>query len=91
MARMYNIREGMIPERDDVLPERVHADVLQWGPKKGAFYPKEKFSRDREQWYLERGCDKKGFPQEDTLFSLRLEFTLQALREREKEDVPGND
>jgi len=91
MARMYNIREGMVPERDDVLPERVHTDALQWGPKKGALYPQDKFIKDREEWYRERGCDERGFPLEETLQGLGLGFALQVLREQAGEGVPGGD
>ncbi len=74
MARAYNIREGMVPERDDVLPARVHDEPLTQGPKAGAFYPREEFLRDRAEWYAARGCDDKGYPTRQTLDKLGLGF-----------------
>jgi aldehyde:ferredoxin oxidoreductase len=78
MARVYNLREGMVPERDDVLPARVHDEPLTQGPKAGAFYPREDFLRDRAQWYADRGCDEKGFPTRQTLDALGLGFAHAA-------------
>jgi len=80
MARVYNIREGMRPLEDDVLPERVHTEPLTVGPKKGTYYPKEQFLHDRAQWYRERGCDERGIPTEEHLFNLGLEFTIPTLK-----------
>lgn len=74
MARAYNIREGMVPERDDVLPARVHDEPLTQGPKAGACYPREEFLRDRAEWYAARGCDDKGYPTRQTLDNLGLGF-----------------
>ncbi len=74
MARAYNIREGMVPERDDVLPARVHDEPLTQGPKAGACYSREEFLRDRAEWYAARGCDDKGFPTRETLDRLGLGF-----------------
>ncbi len=80
MARAYNIREGVRPLQDDVLPERVHTEPLTVGPKKGSLYPREQFLSDRAQWYRERGCDDKGVPTEAHLRNLGLEFTVPALQ-----------
>jgi aldehyde:ferredoxin oxidoreductase len=80
MARVYNIREGMRPLEDDILPERAHTEPLTVGPKKGAYYPKEQFLRDRAEWYKERGCDEKGIPTEKHLADLGLKFTVPALK-----------
>jgi len=77
MARCYNLREGMSPERDDVLPVRVHEEPLTWGPKAGAFYPHEKFIRDRANFYQQRGCDEAGYPKRDHLEKLGLGFAWQ--------------
>lgn len=79
LGRAYNIREGMVPLRDDILPERVHSEPLTQGPKKGAIYPREEFEKDRAQWYKERGCDSAGIPTEERLRQLQLEFVLPEL------------
>lgn len=78
MARAYNIREGMVPERDDVLPARVHEDALTQGPDAGAVYSREDFLRDRAEWYTVRGCDEKGIPTKQTLEDLQLGFVNAA-------------
>ncbi len=64
----------MRPERDDVLPARVHEDALTQGPHAGAVYPREDFLRDRAEWYAVRGCDDKGYPTKQTLDDLGLGF-----------------
>lgn len=79
IARAYNIREGMVPEREDVLPARVHDEPLTQGPKAGAFYPREEFLRDRAEWYASRGCDEKGYPTRQTLDQLGLGFAANNL------------
>jgi aldehyde:ferredoxin oxidoreductase len=74
MARAYNLREGMVPERDDVLPARIHDEPLTQGPQAGAHYSRDDFSRDRAQWYAARGCNAKGYPLRQTLDRLGLGF-----------------
>jgi aldehyde:ferredoxin oxidoreductase len=74
MARAFNIREGMVPTRDDVLPARVHDDPLTQGPLAGTRYPREDFLRDRAEWYAVRGCDEQGYPTRATLERLGLGF-----------------
>ena len=80
MARSYNIREGMRPLRDDVLPDRVHSDAFTQGPKKGALYPKEEFLKDRADFYRQRGCDDNGIPTEQHLTELGLDFIIPVMR-----------
>jgi aldehyde:ferredoxin oxidoreductase len=77
MARSYNIREGMVPVRDDVLPARVHDDPLTQGPLAGARYPREAFLKDRAEWYAVRGCDEAGYPTRETLEQLGLGFVVR--------------
>lgn len=81
MARSYNIREGMRPLKDDVLPERVHNDAFTQGPKKGALYTHEKFIKDRNDFYHQRGCDDNGIPTEKHLKELDLDFIIPVMRE----------
>lgn len=81
MARAYNIREGMVPARDDVLPERVHRDALTRGKKTGAVYSREQFLADRAAWYAERGCDEAGLPGAERLKQRRLGFLVPYMEE----------
>lgn len=79
LARAYNIREGMVPWRDDVLPERVHQDKLTAGAGAGQVYPWEQFLTDRNAWYEEFGCDYRGYPTEEALRGFGLEFAVPAI------------
>ncbi|KJS88280.1 MAG: aldehyde:ferredoxin oxidoreductase [Peptococcaceae bacterium BICA1-8] len=79
LARAYNIREGIIPEKDDILPERVHTEPLTKGKKAGSVYPLEKFIADRLRWYEERGCDATGVPKIEHLEEIGLAFTIPVI------------
>lgn len=87
LSRAYNVREGMRPLRDDVLPDRVHSEPLQWGPKAGAVYPRESFEADRAAWYRERGYDAAGLPTDDLLQKLDLGFAIPLLQQVRSEAV----
>lgn len=76
LGRAYNIREGMDPLRDEVLPERVHTDSLTSGAGKGQLYDRSKFYQDRESWYLENFCDKNGLPTKQGLEQHDLAFAI---------------
>jgi aldehyde:ferredoxin oxidoreductase len=82
MERAWNVREGLVPERDDVLPERVFTEPLTLGPKAGtaaAVYDRKKFEEDKQTWYKARGCDTHGIPTKKTLRDLDLAFTIPGL------------
>jgi aldehyde:ferredoxin oxidoreductase len=82
LERAWNIREGLIPERDDVLPERVFTEPLTFGPKAGtseAVYDRKKFEEDKQTWYNIRGCDIHGIPTKKTLRDLDLAFVIPTL------------
>ncbi|MEM4297805.1 MAG: aldehyde ferredoxin oxidoreductase family protein [Nitrososphaerota archaeon] len=80
LARAYNIREGIQPLKEDVLPERIHTEPLSYGRLKGSVYPKEEFLRDRAQWYQKRGCNEKGVPTPEHLRELGLDFVIPELK-----------
>jgi aldehyde:ferredoxin oxidoreductase len=82
LERAWNIREGLIPERDDTLPERVFAEPLTLGPKAGttaAIYDRDRFEQDKQTWYDARGCDTHGIPTKKTLRDLDLAFMIPEL------------
>jgi aldehyde:ferredoxin oxidoreductase len=79
MARVFNIREGMRPQEDDILPMRVHKDPLTWGSESGVVYPLEQFKKDRAEWYRVRGCNQQGIPTKEHLSELELEFAIESL------------
>ena len=82
LERAWNIREGLVPDRDDVLPERVFTEPFTLGPKAGtaaAIYDRKKFEEDKQTWYKARGCDKHGIPTRKTLKNLDLSFIIPIL------------
>jgi len=82
LERAWNIREGLRPDRDDVLPERVFEEPLTLGPNAGtpaAIYDRKKFVEDKQAWYKARGCDEHGIPTKNTLRRLGLDFTIPTL------------
>lgn len=84
LERAWNIREGLVPERDDILPERVFTEPLTLGPKAGtaaAIYDRKKFEEDKQRWYKARGCDTHGIPTDKTLRKLDLAFVVPGLEE----------
>jgi len=84
LERAWNIREGMRPERDDTLPERVFTEPLTLGPKAGtpaAIYDRKQFEADKQEWYAARGCDEHGVPTKTTLRDLGLGFVIPTLGE----------
>ena len=82
LERIWNIREGLRPSRDDNLPDRVFEEPLTLGPKAGtpaAVYAREQFEKDKQEWYSARGCDEHGIPTKVMLKSLGLDFTIPQL------------
>ena len=82
LERAWNIREGLVPDRDDILPERVFTEPLTLGPKAGTLasvYDRKKFEEDKQKWYKSRGCDDHGIPTRYTLKSLDLTFVIPEL------------
>jgi len=88
LERAWNIREGLRPDRDDVLPDRVFDEPLTLGPKANspaAVYSRKEFENDKQQWYKLRGCNEHGIPTKETLKLLDLDFVIPDL---EKLDIP---
>jgi len=82
LERAWNIREGLRPDRDDILPERVFTEPLTRGPKAGtpaALYDRKQFEADKQEWYKARGCNENGIPTKETLSKLGLDFVIPAL------------
>jgi aldehyde:ferredoxin oxidoreductase len=69
LERLFNLREGLDPARDDTLPSRLLNEPIPDGPAKG------KVSRIKEmipEYYKIRGWDASGVPTKDTLVMLGL-------------------
>ncbi|MHA2064827.1 MAG: aldehyde ferredoxin oxidoreductase C-terminal domain-containing protein, partial [Candidatus Thorarchaeota archaeon] len=77
-------RQGLVPDRDDILPERVFTEPLTLGPKAGtteAVYDRKQFEEDKQTWYQLRGCDAHGIPTKKTLRVLDLAFIIPSLEQ----------
>jgi len=68
LERAYLVREG-IRRRDDYLPARFLKEPLPNGNSKGAIFEIEPML---DEYYAERGWDKRGIPKESTLKKLGL-------------------
>ncbi len=76
LEKMINFREGFAIA-DDVLPERFYKEALTVGEKKGAILKREEFKQKLQDYYTERGWDKKtSKPKTETLKRLNLDFLV---------------
>ncbi|MBQ9991846.1 MAG: hypothetical protein IJP33_00265 [Firmicutes bacterium] len=79
IEKVFNLREGFTVE-DDTLPWRTFNDPYQWGPKKGALLPEDKFKETRKNYYTEMGWDPEtGIPTKGKLQELGLEDLIPYL------------
>ncbi len=73
LERRFNLREGFA-RADDALPDRFFDEPFTIGRKKGAVLDRDEFAQLLEDYYEERGWDRKtGEPRPETLKSLGLE------------------
>ena len=69
IERLFNLREGLDPVKDDTLPVRLLTEPISSGPAKG------KTSKVKEiipEYYKLRGWDAKGVPTPAKLAELGL-------------------
>jgi len=84
MERLYSIREGHVPSRDDVLPDRFFEETIysKYGDPK--ILDRAKFMDLREKFYLSLGLDKDGFAPPELLKKLGLDFAIPAMEKARK-------
>ena len=75
LERAYIVREG-IRRKDDYLPQRFLKEPLPNGASKGAIFEIEPML---EEYYSQRGWNKRGIPEETTLKRLGLANVAQNL------------
>jgi len=87
MERCYSLREGYVPERDDMLPHRFFEETIhnKYGAAKSL--DKETFLRRRKETYRSYGLEENGIPSARFLEELGLEFTIPRLEETLKADI----
>lgn len=79
-ARVFNIREGNISRKDDVLPVRLTTEPLPEGPKQGQVFTAEDTKKMQDDYYAYYGWDANGIPTPETLKSLKLDYALDVAK-----------
>lgn len=79
LERCYSMREGYVPLRDDMLPERFFTEVIHTKYGKPLILDRDQFLSEREKWYLSVGLTKEGIPTKEYLTELGLEFVVPTL------------
>jgi len=69
LERVFNIKAGMVPERDDTLPRRLLEEPMPEGPHKGHVVRLKVLLK---YYYKVRGWDEKGHPTKEKLQELGL-------------------
>ena len=79
MERCYSIREGYVPDRDDILPERFFTETIynKYGePKK---LDRKEFMEWRKRLYLSYELEPNGIPPKDMLKKIGMNFVIPTL------------
>ena len=80
MERCYCMREGYVPTRDDVLPDRFFEETIynKYGDPK--ILKKDEFLERREKTYLSFELNRDGTPPKGNLEKLGMEFVIPTLK-----------
>jgi len=60
--RAFNVREGNLSRKDDILPDRVFEEPIPEGPSAGQKIDREKFKEALTVYYSLRGWNEDGIP-----------------------------
>ena len=79
MERCYCMREGYVPESDDVLPDRFFDETIynKYGEPK--ILKKDEFLERREKTYLSFELNRNGTPPKENLKKLGMDFVIPTL------------
>lgn len=82
MERCVSIREGLVPTRDDILPDRFFDEVIynKYGAPK--ILDREQFLDMRKKTYWGLGLNEEGIPPKKTLIELDMEFVIPTLEKK---------
>jgi aldehyde:ferredoxin oxidoreductase len=83
LERCYCMREGYIPERDDLIPSRFFNETIYTKYGKPLKLDRDEFLKQREKWYSSIRLDKNGIPSSEYLQELGLEFVIPVLEKLE--------
>jgi aldehyde:ferredoxin oxidoreductase len=79
LERCFSMREGYVPHRDDVLPERFFKETIYNKYDEPRILEKEEFFKQRLKWYQGMGLTEEGIPTRETLKQVGLDFALSVL------------
>jgi aldehyde:ferredoxin oxidoreductase len=82
MERCVSIREGYVPSRDDVLPDRFFDETIHNKYGEAKVLSREKFLEARKKAYLSYGLNEEGIPSRKTLEALEMEFVIPTLEKK---------
>ena len=79
MERCYCLREGYVPVRDDIMPDRFFEETIynKYGEPK--VLKREEFMDKREKTYLSFELNRNGIPPKENLIKLGMEFVIPTL------------
>jgi aldehyde:ferredoxin oxidoreductase len=77
LIRAFNVREGNISRKDDILPGRVFEEPIPEGPSEGHKISRQKFEEALSIYYELRGWNKDGVPTKRKLDDLGLKKAAQ--------------
>ena len=81
MERCFSIREGYVPQRDDMLPDRFFEERITNKYGESKILKREEFLEERKKVYRSYGLQDDGTPSTDLLEDLGLEFTIPVLEQ----------
>lgn len=79
MERSNCIREGYVPTRDDIMPDRFFEETIHNKYGEAKILDQETFFKEREKTYLEFGLTSEGIPQREQLKNLGMDFVIPVL------------
>lgn len=81
MERCFSIREGYLPERDDMIPERFFQETIHNKYNEPKKLNRDEFIEKRRELYRTYGLQDDGTPSMQSLAELGLEFTIPVMEE----------
>ena len=79
LGRCFSLREGFIPLKDDILPDRCFEEVLvdKYGNK--LMLDKNWYLTELERYYTANNLSQRGFPTKEHLKQLELNYVIPVL------------
>ncbi|MDI7261308.1 MAG: aldehyde ferredoxin oxidoreductase N-terminal domain-containing protein [Thermodesulfobacteriota bacterium] len=82
MERCVSIREGYVPSRDDILPDRFFDEVIHSKYGEPKVLDREQFLEARRKTYIGFGLNEDGIPSKKTLQDIDMEFVIPVLEKK---------